>query len=129
MNLEVSPLALTDLREIARYASETWGQEQAQTYLDQIYSAFEEIASDPERFRRRPDLFDSCQIMPVGKHIVFFEFIDDRVAIVRVSSRTDEFSRSFLIARIMETEIRSKVGALKLTPPFFVTTVTTWWHR
>lgn len=95
MDLELSPLALEDLKEIARYTETTWGIEQTDLYLNQIYSAFEDILSDPDKHRKRDDLFEGCQMAPVGKHLIFYEQFNDKIGIVRVLHERMNFPDHF----------------------------------
>ena len=84
MTLGFTPAALTDLRLIRAYTLEKWGPEQEQNYLDALWVRFEEIVSNPEKCRRRDDLFPGCQLAAQGKHVILFRIQPKTLQIVRV---------------------------------------------
>tara|TARA_R110002049_G_scaffold20959_1_gene77158 strand:+ start:327 stop:635 length:309 start_codon:yes stop_codon:yes gene_type:complete len=72
MKLELSRLALEDLRGIREYTRSTWGREQEELYLDALWQKLEDIREDSKRWRFRHDLFPNCQIATQGKHVILF---------------------------------------------------------
>ena len=52
------------LRSIRAYTLETWGSDQEQRYLDRIWSRFEDLRQNPERYRHRPDFFPDAASRP-----------------------------------------------------------------
>ena len=84
MTLEFTNAAAADLQTIRNYTPENWGEEQEAVYLNALWSKFELILSDPQRFRFRHDLFPDCQIASQGRHVILFRIRDEALQIVRI---------------------------------------------
>ena len=91
MKLELTQHATEDLRAISLYTLRMWDEEQEDRYLRGIYSKFNEIATDPARWKFRNDLFRQCQVTPFGRHVILFICGNDCVTIVRVLHGAMEF--------------------------------------
>ena len=72
MNLEFTKAAVGDLKSIRQYTLETWGGEQEEVYLNDLWKKFEDILDDPSRWRFRNDLFPGCQVASQGRHVILF---------------------------------------------------------
>ena len=75
MTLDFTKAAVSDLQSIRSYTLERWGAEQEQSYLDALWQKFEEILTEPQRWRRRDDLFPDCQIAAHGKHVILLQIV------------------------------------------------------
>lgn len=84
MIIDLTETALQDLRSIRDYTLFTWGEEQEQKYLDGIWAKFEIMSADPDRFRRRDELFPGCRFAVHGKHVILFRVDGKVLQIVRV---------------------------------------------
>ena len=93
MILEFTAAAKADLHSIRTYTFQTWGAAQEQLYLDALWTKFEEILRNPERFRSRPDLFPGCQIAAQGRHVILFRTKDSTLQIVRILHTSMDFPR------------------------------------
>lgn len=93
MILDFTKAAISDLQSIRSYTLEGWGPEQEQRYLDALWKKFEEILADPQRLRRRNDLFPGCQIAAQGKHVILFWVEDSILRIVRILHGAMDFPR------------------------------------
>lgn len=93
MNLDLTEAAVADLQSIRNYTFEKWGAEQEQVYLDEIWSKFEEILSDPQRWRFRNDLFPDCQIAAQGQHVILFRMQGKSLQVVRILHSAMDFPR------------------------------------
>ena len=51
MNLEFTKAAVGDLKSIRQYTLETWGGEQEEVYLNDLWKKFEDILDDPSSWR------------------------------------------------------------------------------
>ena len=96
MTLDFTQAAVSDLRSIREYTLETWGEFQEQEYLDALWKKFEEILTDPQRWRYRNDLFPGCQIAAQGKHVILFRIDGDVLQIVRILHSAMDFRRHLL---------------------------------
>lgn len=93
MKLELTPAALADLRSIRAYTLERWGAAQEEAYLDRMWEKFEDLLTNPARYRFRPDLFPGCQIAAEGKHVILFRVNKSTLQIVRVLHGAMDFRR------------------------------------
>ena len=93
MVLDFTKAAVSDLQSVRNYTLETWGSEQESIYLDLIWSKFEEILSDPERSRRREDLFPGCRIAAQGKHVILFRVEGKTLQVIRILHSAMDFKR------------------------------------
>ena len=93
MTLDFTKAAIADLQSVRDYTFETWGQEQERIYLDSMWNRFEEILANPERWRRRDDLFPGCQIAAQGKHVILFRIEGKVIQVVRILHSAMDFKR------------------------------------
>ena len=93
MTLDFTKAAVSDLQSIRSYTLERWGAEQEQSYLDALWQKFEEILTEPQRWRRRDDLFPDCQIAAHGKHVILFRIENSVLQIVRILHGAMDFPR------------------------------------
>lgn len=93
MNLELTGAAVSDLQSIRNYTLVKWGKTQERIYLDSLWAKFEEIASNPERFRFRRDLFPDCQVASHGKHVLLFRVRGSTLQIARILHGAMDFPR------------------------------------
>ena len=84
MTLDFTQAAVPELQSIRNYTLETWGPDQERIYLDSMWNRFEEILADPEKWRRREDLFPRCQIAAQGKHVILFRIEGKVIQVVRI---------------------------------------------
>ena len=93
MILDLTKAAVSDLQSIRSFTLETWGPEQEQRYLDALWKKFAEILADPQRWRRRDDLFPGCQLAAQGKHVILFRVQGSVLEIVRILHGAMDFRR------------------------------------
>jgi len=82
--LLVSDRADADLREIWLYSFKTWGEAQADRYLDELDSGLQECAAEPERGTCREDVRIGYWSRLIRRHVAFYTFTDDEVLVQRV---------------------------------------------
>ena len=72
MNLEFTKAAVGDLKSIRQYTLETWGGEQEEVYLNDLWKKFEDILDDSSRWRFPNDLCPGGQNASQGRHVILF---------------------------------------------------------
>lgn len=88
------PLARQDLIDIWRYTEKTWGERQADTYLDELDAGIRQLLEYPELGRDRSDVRPGYRSLAVNRHIVFYTLDEDVIRVVRVlHSRMDPDKR------------------------------------
>ena len=91
MKLVLTEAALGDLRSIRAYTLETWGPEQEELYLKQLWARFDSLRKDPHRFRLREELFPGCRIAAEGRHVILFRAGPEALEVVRVLHSAMDF--------------------------------------
>jgi toxin ParE1/3/4 len=82
--LVVSDRAEADLREIWSYTFKTWGEAQADRYIDQLDDGLQECRIDPERGKPRDDVRAGYWSLLIRRHVAFYTFTEAEVLIQRV---------------------------------------------
>ena len=79
-----------DLGDIYAYTLQSWGRVQADTYLDKIELAFNQLLDNPKIGRERPDIKDGYRCLNIEKHILFYKIAKTEIHILGVlHSRMD----------------------------------------
>ena len=68
----LTPSAKSDLIEIWNYTVETWGEKQAEKYLQEIEDKLGQLSANPELGRQRPEIHPGYYSFPVRKHSIFY---------------------------------------------------------
>ena len=92
MTLTFSPAAVADIGAIWDYTAETWGEDQADRYLDDIHNACIALAGG-ERAGRRVDVREGYLKYPVGRHLIFFRQDGPRIVVIRVLHQSMDVER------------------------------------
>jgi len=76
--------AVTDLEAIWEYTCEVWSDSQAEKYYQLLIAEFKEICEVPEKGKAYDDIEAGLKGWRVGKHIVFYLIMRERIKIIRV---------------------------------------------
>jgi len=95
VKLELSPAATEDIQSITVYTFRTWGEFQADRYLETIWATLENIRQRPESFRLRSELASECRSALVGRHVIFFTVQGDTVGVLRILHSSMNFNSHF----------------------------------
>jgi toxin ParE1/3/4 len=79
--LRFTRAARAHLRSIGEYTNETWGLEQRDRYLGQLFAGFEEIRRSPETGRSRDEVDKGLRSRRIQKHIAYY-FVTRKTVIV-----------------------------------------------
>lgn len=82
--LVVSERAEADLREIWLYSFKTWGEAQADRYLDELDTGLQECGAERGRGRRRDEVRPGYWSLLIRRHVAFYTVTDDEVLVQRV---------------------------------------------
>ena len=91
LELEITPLADEDLLGIWLYTAETWSINQADTYVDSLYSSFELLRAMPDVMRVRSELSRPVRLYPSSSHLIAYTFDAQRLLIVRVIGQRQDW--------------------------------------
>ena len=76
--------AKEDLKSIARYTQETWGQIQRNKYLAALDKCFHRLAENPRVGRSCDEIREGYRKLHEGRHVVFYRHVPEGIEIVRV---------------------------------------------
>lgn len=89
---DISPLADEDVCEIWRYTADTWSEQRAQRYVDDLFDMMEALASEPKRGRRADEISEGLWRQRCGSHVIFYREIESGVLVVRVLHQSMDFA-------------------------------------
>jgi len=69
---KLTPAALNDLKEIARYTQNKWGKKKRNVYLAALDKRFTWLSQNPDVGFSRDDIKSEYLSYPEGKHIIFY---------------------------------------------------------
>jgi toxin ParE1/3/4 len=73
-----------DLVEIWLYTLNEWGEQQADSYLDELAAAIQMLAKQPLVCRERPELNPPVRIHHHARHLIVYLAVDDGISVVRI---------------------------------------------
>ncbi len=89
------PKARQDLENIWFYTLETWGENQADTYIQDLNIAFKSLAKSPEKGRSCEDIRKDYRKHLLGKHVIFYRQIDKGIEVVRILHQSMDVDMHF----------------------------------
>ena len=92
---DVTQRALTDLRDIARYTRETWGQKQARLYLEELELGIQKLALSPGLGRVRAEVAPSARSFPIARHVAFYVDSEGGITVLRVLHPSMDIAGAF----------------------------------
>lgn len=84
-----------DLIEIAVYTRDTWGISQKNAYLKSIKASFDKLTTCPSLGRIRNEIAKNLLSFPVREHVIFYQYDNEHVYIVRVLHNRRDTWRAF----------------------------------
>jgi len=81
---QLSPLATEDLRKIWRFGAGKWGVEQAETYGDKLFDAFEFLVRNPRAGQSIDEIRENYRRHIIGSHSIIYRLNSDTVEIIRI---------------------------------------------
>ena len=87
--------ALADLRDIARYTRETWGQRQVRLYREELELGIRKLALSPGMGRVRTDVATSVRSFPIARHVAFYVEGEGGITVLRLLHPSMDVARAF----------------------------------
>jgi len=85
MNHRIHPSARRRLVEIWEYTEETWGPEQADRYIEELFAELDRIARNRHRWRPvKEDGFEGVYFAKYRHHFIFFRDLESQLGVVTV---------------------------------------------
>lgn len=93
IEIHLSEVARADLIDIWRTTFETWGPDQADTYLDDIDRAMNGLIANPLIGADCSDIVQGVRRQITGRHVVFYRVSKDTVFVIRVLHQSMDMKR------------------------------------
>lgn len=84
LSFRLTPRAYDDLKNIARYTRQQWGEGQRARYMRALDERFRWLAEHPRSGTHRPDIAEAYYCYPQGSHLVFYIISADAIVIIGV---------------------------------------------
>jgi toxin ParE1/3/4 len=86
--------ARTDIIEIGRYSSGTWGKRQRDKYLKQLDDAFKLLSRQPEIGKDANDIKPGYRKYNQGSHIIFYRAgTESKIVVIRILHNSMDVER------------------------------------
>ena len=86
-SFRLTPRAYDDLRNIARFTRQQWGDAQREKYMRALDDRFHRLAEQPRSGKHRPDIADGYYCFPQGSHLIFYLIGKDVIDIIGVQHK------------------------------------------
>ena len=87
---ELSAAADQGIQDIYDFATQEYGEDQAESYTLELEIFLDELVRSLEMGRRRDDIRVGLRSFPKGHHVIFYRIFPDRIRVVRIlHSRRD----------------------------------------
>ncbi|HTJ16756.1 MAG TPA: type II toxin-antitoxin system RelE/ParE family toxin [Steroidobacteraceae bacterium] len=80
----LTPLAVEDLREIARYTEKQWGAIQTESYGEELELALQQLSLAPEVGKKRDAIALGVRSFRVAQHVAFYLIRRNEIRILRI---------------------------------------------
>ncbi|HET7269439.1 MAG TPA: type II toxin-antitoxin system RelE/ParE family toxin [Oleiagrimonas sp.] len=87
-SLLITRAARLDLKKIAAYTQKTWGVTRRRIYLKGLDATFQFLADNPGAGIACNDIVAGLRKHPHEQHVVFYEYQDNTMVVVRVLHRS-----------------------------------------
>lgn len=91
--IRLSESAKADLTDIWSTTFETWGPDQADTYLDDIDRALNGLAENPHMGADCSDIIQGVRRLITGRHVAFYQVSDEVIFVIRVLNQSMDMKR------------------------------------
>jgi toxin ParE1/3/4 len=93
LDIRKTPAAENDLIEIWSHTFESWGEDQADNYLDEIDLALRRVADHPEIGADSSEIRSGYRRIAAGRHRIFYRIRAEAVEVIRVLHVSMDASR------------------------------------
>ena len=93
LKINIKPLARQDLLGIWQYSNETWGNKQADLYLQELDATLKKLSNSPKLGRAIDEVRENMGLIPCKQHIIIYQIKADSIDIVRVLHKRMDIKR------------------------------------
>jgi toxin ParE1/3/4 len=80
----LTPLAVEDLREIARYTQKKWGAVQTDRYGEELELTLQQLSLAPEVGKKREAIAPGVRSFRVAQHVAFHLIRKNQITVLRI---------------------------------------------
>lgn len=91
----LSKAAQQDILSIRDYTLETWGEDQARTYLTELRERLEWLAENPALGKKRDEIKAGYHSFPQGRHIIFYRISNDCIEVLGIIHQSEDIDAHF----------------------------------
>ena len=73
---------MEDLASIEKHRRKTWGEQQADAYIDLLEQVISNIFSNPEIGPECPDIAENYRYLPEERHLIFYRVDDEKIVVL-----------------------------------------------
>lgn len=84
LEIEILPLARSELKSIGVFTARKWGTDQAKRYLQGLGREIQRLSSHPELGTQCEEIRPVYRYLRIHRHLVFYRAQAQRIEIVRV---------------------------------------------
>src|SRR4051812_9022386 len=84
MSLSFTPQARQDVSDVLLYTRRMWGSDQRDIYKNKIDARIDYLRRYPEGGPPRDDLYPTCRVLEVERHIIYYRLRENSVRILRI---------------------------------------------
>jgi len=95
IQIKLSDLAIHDLAGIEDYTARTWGDDQAEVYLDQLEHRFYWLAEHAGAGKPRDEIAQGLSSFPQGHHVIFYRSTGSLLEVARVLHQSMDIEHQF----------------------------------
>jgi toxin ParE1/3/4 len=93
----LGPKAVSDLGEIFDYTVDTWGEEQAENYIEELSKCFQLLADSPGVGRNSDPIHLGIRRFEQGQHVIFYKSERNGTTISRILHQRRLPDRTYFI--------------------------------
>ncbi len=88
---KLTPNALNDLKQIARFTQNKWGKQKRSVYLTALNNRFIWLSHNPDIGYSREDIKPNYLSYPEGKHVIFYRKGKNFIEIIGILHQNMDF--------------------------------------
>lgn len=84
LGYRITPKARQDLEDIWRYSADTWSLDQADVYIDSLFTVIDTLVAMPFLARERSEFKPPVRIHPAGRHLIIYRIEPAYLLVIRI---------------------------------------------
>jgi toxin ParE1/3/4 len=115
-SFRLTPRAYQDLKNIARYTRQQWGEAQRERYMRAMDARFNWLAGHPQAGRNRSDIAEGYFSFSQGSHVIFYQIGEGTIDIIGVPHKHMDVAGHLAVNDLQNNFPLLPEGALSIMP-------------